>query len=285
MPLTTATSERYSLLDIQTVLLANQPSPIYLTNSTAPLDVDGAVYLPVPSMEFRLPIYVGATIPRDEAAIIRMADTQALWRDMTSGRAHPRVRVRLREVTFDIDTQTATALITLWTGFVEAVEVNPEGDEGLVEVTVGPCGGRTTNDPTPIVADTCWKVFGDPKTCKANRGGVNEIISTPIDALVGTKMTINQAVFTNAPPFFWQAGDVTREDLRIKIRSWSTGPDLYLAELPPASWIPTGPLTVAVRVRAGCRQILQDCRTFNNEENFGAPGRKIPARNVLFELD
>ena len=164
MAQTLTEANRYNILEVQTLLEASQPFVLRLTNHEGGLEVDGFDYAPEATLEFELPEYSGA-IEVDQVAVIRVADKYQYWRDLLSGRAAPRVLVRMREVCFDPESLIINSVVTFWIGELESGELNPDGKLGIVELRVSRCGGKLDRELGPEVSDLCWKTFGNFKNC------------------------------------------------------------------------------------------------------------------------
>lgn len=255
--------------------------PIYISSSEAPLEVDGRTYISDPNVQVDLPTFDGAF--DDKTARIRVKDQFAEFRDMAGDRSFPRVRVKVRELSWDPKAVENAVVSVLWDGQIDLVQQNPDNAEGMIEFTVGPCGGRIEKSVTPSIHPLCWKTFGDQKTCTVNVALLEE--TRPATAVNGKILTI-EGLSTNFSDY-WNRGVVSLHGVSIQITKWSrTAPlTVTLAEFPPKSFVEALQLgNQPVTVRPGCAHTVGACIRYQGDAlNFGTLGTRMPGRNPLFE--
>lgn len=257
---------------------------IRLTNWTSDLLVaDGLfnTYLSFPRMGIRLPEFTGGF--NDRKATLRLANQFGFLRTMTQGRAHSRVTVRIRQLNWDPEDAAVANVLTLWEGQIQSATTNPQGADGLVELSIDRCGGRTDIDINPRCSRRCWKRFGSA-ACGVDLDTLAEACT--ITAINGRTLTLQAGVLTAPVPSYWLGGTVVLDGAEIKIRSWNanTPTVMELAELPPRTVIDDlATLGVNARFTPGCDRTVVDCRVYNNEDQFAAYGLVIPEFNPLLE--
>jgi hypothetical protein len=255
--------------------------PIYISSSEAPLDVDERTYISDPNVEVELPTFDGAF--DDKTMRIRIKDQFAEFRDMAGDRSFPRVRVRVRELSWDPKDLENAATAVLWNGQIDLVQQNPDSAEGMIEFTVGPCGGRIEKSITPSIHPLCWKTFGDPKTCTVDIASLEE--TGTVIAINGKALTITglSQDFSD----YWNRGSVFLHGVRIQITRWSrTAPQTFtLAQFPPKSFVEVFQLgSQPVTARPGCAHTPGACIRYQGDAlNFGTLGTRMPGRNPLYE--
>lgn len=291
MSLIKPNANRAVLLDLQWVGTVSNPDEqrtLYLTSNTQPLTVQNKTYTPEPSIEVSLPTFDGGV--ENKKASVRMTRSLPLLQKLALGRAHQRVTMRIKQITWDPTNLADNTLTTVWEGDVVAAEINPEGKAGAAEMQLTPCGGGMDRVINPICSDRCWKKFGDSKNCKVDRATLAETVR--IDTINGLTVTITSATTPSTEPSNrWTGGDMNFGGVRIKIRSWSVfNPTVFeLSEYPPQEFMDVfdpavSQATDVVEIRPGCDRSIQACRGYGNELNYGGIGLAMPLRNPNLEI-
>jgi len=284
-------ANRAVLLDIQWVGTVTDPSEqrtLYLTSNTEPLTVQNKSYAPEPSIEVSLPTFDGGV--ENKKATVRMTRSLTLLQKLSLGRAHQKVTMKVRQLTWDPTDLSDNTVTTIWEGDIVAAEINPEGRAGAAEIQLTPCGGGMDRVINPICSDRCWKKFGDSKNCRVDRDALGETVR--IDAINGLTVRITSATTPSiSPANRWDGGDMNFGGARIKIRSWNSfNPTVFeLGEYPPQEFMDVYTPGVSqaidlVQIRPGCDRSIQACRGYSNELNYGGIGLAMPLRNPNLEI-
>jgi len=115
-------------------------------------------------------------------------------------------------------------------------------------------------------------------------GGFPNPLGSPagksITLIEGHKITLSSGLATTFNTQY-NRGYIEREGIRIDIREFDAGVAddvLYLTRQPPTDWLGQN-----ISIFSGCDKTIENCRLWNNEQNFGGVGYGIPAYNPNFE--
>lgn len=261
---------------------------IYLTSWTSTLTADARTYTADPDMALTYDTLTGAL--EDTEVTLRIKDQFAEFQQLTGNRAYPLMTVRIREASWDpLDETTAPGgtgtmhFFTLAQGDINLAEINPDGDEGFIELIIGPCGGSVEREVAPPVFDLCWARFGDPKNCTVDRSLLQETASVTLVA--GTILTLDMTGVTAPSPDYWEDGHITLDGVDIKIRGWNNqAPTRFvLSRYPPQSWFERA-LPQTVTITPGCAKTPVACTFFQGDTlNYKSLGLRMPGRHPLYE--
>lgn len=265
---------------------ANELVGVRICDTADPLELEGNTYIPDPDLTIELPTLDGSA--QDFECRINLADKFTDFRTLVSGRAHPVLRVRVREFSWDpADENNGDAFVqVLWDGNVDFAHLNKPNKDGILELTIGPCGGRKDRNPFPVATSNCWKTFGDQKTCTVDTGPLIETVT--VDAVDRYELTISGA--TTPSLNYWERGKAFIHGITINIEQWTRGtPDRFvLSRLVPATFqdfyngVPT-PQTI--QIEPGCSRTPGDCFFYQGDTvQFQALGLRMAPNHPVYEL-
>lgn len=127
----------------------------------------------------------------------------------------------------------------------------------------------------PVIAECPWR-FGDT-TCGINLEAIKDLATiTDVD---GRFLTVS-GLANNTDVGRYHRGFVQKDGVRIGIRAYKIANRIELFERPPASWEGSN-----VYVYPGCDKLPVTCLIrWQNIEQFGGMGWKMPARHPIFDI-
>lgn len=174
----------------------------------------------------------------------------------------------------EIDPSDLSSRNLLFQGIIATTVKNKRNQPKLVEFQVA---GLRTKLKIPlgvISSNECAWVFGRPPCCYdvvaiQQTANVTSIVNDTVITLDDLDVPLGGIAR-------WAAGSVERDGLTIDIQSAIDETTLLLAEVPPPEWD-----GAPVLLTPGCDGALSTCRLYNNEENFGGMGIRMPDHNPL----
>ena len=234
-------------------------------------DVDlwsgGALFIPTPETEVRLPAAAGSV--GEEAATIVLREDELTLR-LASGEPQPRVECIVREVVELPSGPLPRTILVHVIGEVASATRNPGGRRGLVELqiatTKGSCDAATGIPATP----ECGWALGD-QNCGVDLGPLRQ--DGIVQSAIGSTVTVAGLTLPEGFERYWHRGSLARLGVNLVVRFWDPlFPDVFaLQRPPPKEWL--GATVVAT---PGCRKLVEACREYENEENGGFFGFGIP---------
>ncbi len=258
----------------------NVQVPIRITDSEEELEVDGVPYISDPDLRLKLPQFDG-TMEDKEAELTFRYGNLAAFEQLMGNRSFPTMTVRIRKMSYDPKAATTHASHVMWQGTIDFGDLNAPNKEGLLTVTVGPCGGRVEEDVTPSITPLCWKKFGHAKTCGVSLPPIQE--TGTITAVAGRTLTVTG--LTTPRTDHWHNGYVNLHGVDIKIVRWSrTQPTTFeLAEFPAETFMDQA-LPQTATFTPGCARTPLACNYHQGDQlQFGSLGTQIPGRHPMYE--
>ena len=287
----------------------------YITTSRSPVVWDGKVWLPEPAISVDLPKQSGTLaeesctidLPRENNLHPGVATIAEL---LSSPRSCPPIRVRIINL-IESGPEDVTP-VYLYEGVDDRTVRNPDGQEGIVKLTIIPDYRYQIGDISlGMRADpTCGHVYGGlgcwhPDVDKFMVPGdyglpakvhkINVTLSVnPIYSGRQVQVFVDPSLhpgatylqITQRPKNWWKRAFLERDGLRISIADWrwnntlNTGTDIFiLNRIPPADWH----LGKAV-LHPGCTRTAAACAERLNTGTFGGYGNGIPAYNPVLEI-
>ncbi|HEV7299694.1 MAG TPA: hypothetical protein VGN72_10045 [Tepidisphaeraceae bacterium] len=190
--------------------------------------------------------------------------------DRAAREPHATITCRVEEVDpFDLTTRRL-----LWSGYVENVTTNPDGQPGLVRFQIH---GQKAKLPVALgilINRHCQNPFGDEQgsPCKFPLATVRQ--TGTITAIEGNEVTVVGATAVPAKGM-WREGSVSYDGLELKIEDAVGGVDesytVFKLECDaPANWF-----SKEVVCTPGCDGLLTTCRIYENELRFNGLGIRM----------
>jgi hypothetical protein len=181
----------------------------------------------------------------------------------------PLTLVEIEEVDLSNPTDTRN---TVFFGEVRDAVRNPDGQPGLVRITIDDIKKYLDRSLGIVCGTTCSHSFGD-KNCCVELDTIRE--QGTIQSIDGNNLVISGV---NTTTRYWHRGEVVVGGLRIMVRDQDSSSFTLVKPAPPWWLGQTATLT------PGCDKTIETCRTkWDNEEHFGGFGHAIPAYHPIFE--
>jgi len=264
-----------------TFLYGDPASPSFARYTDRSEDWAGE-FISTPTLQIELPKNNGAF--DDAVCNIKLASDDFNDR-LTDGLPTSQCSVTVQEVTLPIVIGESATILTLFTGKVSST-IRNEGGRANARLIKAKSWKQFFKVRMGMPADhQCPFMFGRIG-CESGTvagGGPNPLGASPsrtISLIEGHKVTLS-AVLTPSFPTEFNKGYIEKDGIKIDIREFDgavAADVLYLTRQPPTYW-----LGEVVVVNPGCNKSIENCRLWNNEQNFGGVGYGIPAYNPNFE--
>jgi catechol 2,3-dioxygenase-like lactoylglutathione lyase family enzyme len=254
------------------------PSFAYYTNRSE--DWAGQ-FVSTPALAVELPKNNGGF---DDAVCNIKLPSDAFVDRFTDGLPTSPCSVTVEEVTLPIVIGQSATILTLFTGKVVSTIRNKDGRSGSRLIKAKSWKAFFTTRLGMPADHQCPFMFNQIG-CNSGTfaGGAPQALGTyggTIATIVGHKITFTVAP-THARDNIFNKGYISYQGINIDIREYDAGVDpnaFYLTRQPPSDWV-----GATVVLFAGCDKTIENCRDWDNEQNFGGVGFGIPAYNPLFE--
>lgn len=269
---------------------------------------DGRLYLPEPSMAIALSDTTGG-IKENAIKITLMLKGQnneiyALLDGMSSGRAWPKTRVRIREIQMSPSDGSEERMLYLFNGVLTKATRNPSGNPNIVELECSWEKARLDGRRFGISAfESCSWVYGGEGCGKrilqypqsiTNYGSAYNWHYVRMNSFGGTLASLvadsgnsteqAQIAGPNQSIDKWSDGFLESEGLRVGIREYRPNTALFLLErVPPPSWDYASGGNRVLKLFPGCKRTPEACNVRKNRSQFGGFGWGMPAYNPLTE--
>jgi len=276
--LTSPQKESFLLLTLQ---YGDPASPTFSYYTNRSEDWAGQ-FISTPALDIELPKNNGAF---DEAVCNVKIPSDAFVDRFTDGLPTSPCFVTVEEVTLPIVIGESASILTLFTGKVTSTIRNKDGRANARLIKAKSWKSFFTTRMGMPADHQCPFMFNQIG-CNSGTfagGAPNPLGSSPtrtITLIEGHKITLSSGLSPTRANFY-NKGYITREGIAIDIREFDGDVDdavLYLTRQPPTDW-----LGQSITINAGCDKTIENCRDWNNEQNFGGAGYGIPAYNPLFE--
>ena len=174
---------------------------------------------------------------------------------------------------YEFNTQLPTGKVLRYLLNIKQLKSNIEGKQRIVQME---CSTVLENLNKPLgipLGNYCPWRFGDTN-CKKDISVL--VASSTIESVIDNRITLTDKGFT-ADDF--TRGSATVNGVKLLVLRHSSADQLIMANKIPLTY--TG---AAIDLQAGCSKRLEDCLKWNNTENFGGVGRKIPTYHPIFEI-
>lgn len=292
-----ASKEAYALVEFR---FGDPASPSFyrLTTRRSPVVADGLWIPPASGVTYASEpwLEVGDI---ERTGVLEESPTKLLMRTalsfvdrLTNGEPHSRVDVTIAEVTKSPVTGSPEQRIT-YRGKVAATRRDHDDKKpGVAEVSLTSFKDELETALGGMVSAQCIFAFGGPG-CFKDLPAYKK--TGTVSGYLGKLLTVGSMTAPPSPggtppndggtipsQAYYRSGFVERDGLALRIRdagTFAAGFNYFnLAEEPPVDWI--GQVVI---VTPGCTGLLQRCKEWLNEGNFGGFGLKTPAYQPLFE--
>lgn len=193
---------------------------------------------------------------------------------------HSKCEVTIEEVSpFDLSSRAE-----IFSGRASLATLRPSGKQGIAKLKIKGVKSRLEGDLGIMATTGCRWIFGNRNFSPCGVPLEDKIIEGTVAGLkYNGKATRVKIDFVGSPDLDnlrWSRGFVEHDGLKILIRkSIDDGTGRFeLREMAPPYW--DGAI---VTLTPGCAKQLDNCRYWQNEGRFMAPGYAMPRRNPLFE--
>jgi len=284
--------EAYALVEFR---FGSQTSPSFYRLTTKRVDVvaDGLWIPPAAGVTYasepRLEIgKIERTGTLEETPTKLLARTALSFIDrLTNGEPHSRVDVTIAEVTRSPVSGSPEQRVVFRGKVATTKRDHDPKKPGVAELSLTTFKDELETPLGGMVSAQCIFAFGgagcfkdltlykQTRTLNSYLGKFVTVSGTTAGPLPGGSPPDDGGTIPNVA--YWRNGFVERDGLALRIRS-SGASGFELEEEPPADWVGQ-----SVVLTPGCTQLIQRCKEWGQEGNFGGFGIKTPAYQPMFE--